>query len=155
MKNIYGIILVVTLLSMILCTGSLARTLVISKVINGEEFELEGGEKAVLVGVDAPDSGEYLYQEVTEFVTQELEGKKVACRSFQQRDLDGKDAYYDDKGYLHMQIECGKDYQTDFNALMLEKGYARVNETDLPMELEHYRKLERQAREGEVGIWGE
>jgi len=54
-----------------------------------------------------------------------------------------------------MQIEYGKGYQTDFNALLLQKGYARIDQNDLPKELAHYRKLEQAAREAKLGIWGE
>ena len=155
MKNIIRIVFVTILVSLFLSTGSFGRTLVIAKVISGDEFELEDGQKVDFVGIDAPDQGEYLYLEVYDFAKRQLEGKKVACRSYKQRDVEGNDAYFDEDGYLHMQIEYEKDFQTDFNALLLEKGYARIDENDLPEELERYRELEQQAKENKLGIWAE
>jgi endonuclease YncB( thermonuclease family) len=40
----------------------------------------------------------------------------------------------------------------DFNALMLEKGLARVDEKYLPDHLQHYRELEKTAQENKIGI---
>ena len=149
------ITLTILIICTFLCAIDYGNTLTITKVLSGDQFELEDGQKVDFVGIDAPDEGEYLYLEVYDFVKRQLEGKLVACRSFKQRDVEGKDAYSDEDGYLHMQIEYQEDFQTDFNALLLEKGYARIDENDLPEELTHYREIEQQARENKLGIWVE
>jgi micrococcal nuclease len=151
----HKIALTILIICTFLCATVFGNTLTIAKVISGDEFELEDGQKVFFVGIDTPDEGEYLYLEVFDFVKRQLEGKLVACRSFKQRDVEGKDAYYDEDGYFHMQIEYQKDFQVDLNVLLLEKGYARVDENDLPEELKHYREIERQARENKLGIWAE
>ena len=47
----------------------------------------------------------------------------------------------------------GEGLSEDFGALLISKGYARVNGEPLPEELEHYRELEAKARAARVGLW--
>ena len=132
----------------------LANTLVITKVnpggiiVCGEDF------KARLKGVDVPDLDEKLGEEIFLFCKQELEGKKVAAFTY-TLDNTAAGIVYDKDGYAFMKIGCGKDFSTDFSALLLQKGYAKID-TRFPIpELESYRQLEKEARDKKIGIWAD
>jgi len=47
----------------------------------------------------------------------------------------------------------GEDLSTNFNEVLLKKGYARVDNKYLPKDLEYYQELQDGARKKEIRIW--
>jgi endonuclease YncB( thermonuclease family) len=152
MKRILTTISVTALVIGSFIAEAAGRTLVVKKVHSGDVIEFEGGWTTRLSGVDAPDPDEPLGQAVLQFTRQELEGQRIAGMTY-TLDNTAAGIVYDDEGYPFMLIEYGQDYGIDFNALLIRKGFARVDTTWLPPYLEHYRTLEQQAREEGLGLW--
>ena len=123
----------------------------VSRVIDGDTFETSSGEKVRLIGVDTPETKhpaktvEYFGQEAYEFTKRELEGRKVRL----EYDWQKKDKYNRTLAYVY--LEDG----SFFNAKLIEEGYVHAY-TQYPFKQEYmddFRKLEKEAREAEKGLW--
>ena len=126
---------------------------IVKKVISGDLVQFGDTFVARLTGIKAPGRDEPLGPEVYEFTKRELEGKTVKLVTW-TTDNTAAGIVYDDKGHAFVQIFYGKNRTVSFNEVLLKKGYARVDPKVLPDELEHYRDLEKEAREKGLGIWG-
>ena len=61
----------------------------VTKVIDGDTFQIETGEKVRLLGINAPEVGEKCYEEAKKRLKELIEGKKVKL----ERDVKDKDQY--------------------------------------------------------------
>jgi endonuclease YncB( thermonuclease family) len=61
----------------------------VSRVIDGDTFELEGGEKVRLICIDTPETGENGYEEAKNFLIGLIENKTIIL----EKDVSDKDAY--------------------------------------------------------------
>jgi endonuclease YncB( thermonuclease family) len=103
--------------------------------------------------VHARVGGRKLGAAILEFTKRELEGKLVKVFTWTTDNTAAGIVY--ENGNAFVQICYGGDHSVSFNELMLRKGYARVDTTWLPEDLQYYRTLEQEAREKRLGIWGE
>jgi endonuclease YncB( thermonuclease family) len=134
-----------------------ANTGVIKKVLSGDIVQFGDDFIARLTGLRAPRLGEPLGREVYEFTLKELEGKLVQLATWTTDDT-AAGIVYDEQNFPFVLIHYGsfsrdKGFEACFNEVLLKKGYARVDPKYLPVDLEHYLDLEREAREKGLGIW--
>jgi len=135
-----------------------ANTRLITKVHSGDLVEFQGGFTVHLLGVKAPDKTTALGYKAYDFTKRSLEGKIVKLFTYTTNNMASGIVRAKD-GHAYAQIVCGKgmiskDWDTNFNELLLEKGYARIDTTLFPKEVEHFTKIEKKAREQQIGIWG-
>lgn len=106
------------------------------------------GRKARFIGVDTPEvppAGDDCYgQQASAFTKRKLEGERVKITY----GVDPIDPY--DRALIYIWLD-GKF----FNAMLIRKGYARVEIYDPNDRYEaKFRRLERRAREAGRGLWG-
>lgn len=142
------------LLSIVILTGCGGedgyRT--VKRVIDGDTFVLENGEKVRLTGVDAPESRNtgrkkigYYGKESKAFLKQYLTGKKVRL----EYDVTRTDRYNRTLAYVYM--EDG----TFLNAEIVRLGYATVYTYPPNVKYaELFVEMAMDARENERGLWG-
>ena len=141
-----------------------ANTATIEEVLQADRIKIKGWEVVRLTGIVAPKPEEPFGEEAFRFAKGELEGKLVKIATY-TTDNTARGIVRVDEGLCLIQIEYGGEARdkedesgpeplsVDFNALMLEKGFARVDEEYLPEWLEHYREIEEEAKKKKLGIW--
>jgi len=134
------------------CTGALANTGTVTAVQPGDLVVIGDDWTTRLTGIVAPAPDTPVGGYALEFTRRELEGKLVKFFTY-TTDNTAAGIVRDEDGRPFAVILCGPELTTDINALLLEKGLARIDEEYLPAELEHYREIEAGAREKKVGIW--
>ncbi len=164
MKPIVNGVVFALLATMIIPTTMLANTATIEEVIRGDRIKIKGWEVVRLTGIITPKLDEPFGQKAYQFAKKELEGKLVVIATY-TIDNTAEGIVRDAEGLCMVHIEYDGDTRSkgkksesdslsvDFNALMLEKGLARVDETYLPESLQHYREIEREAKSKKLGIW--
>ncbi len=142
LKVIFAIFLVGTLTA----TNALFN---VTKVIDGDTLLLSNGEKVRLIGVDTPElyhplkPVQYFAIQASEFTRKMSEGKKVRL----EFDWQKRDEYNRLLAYVY--LEGG----TFLNAEVIKQGYGFAY-TKYPFKyLEDFRQYEKEAREGERGLW--
>jgi len=89
----------------------------VSRVIDGDTFELDSGEKVRLICIDTPEKGEYYYSEATEFLRSLVLFKEVTL----VQDVSDVDDYGRLLRYVYLN-------DTFVNDELVLNGYARVKE---------------------------
>ncbi len=129
----------------------------VSKVIDGDTFWIqdgsEKGKKVRLIGVDAPETRKtkkkevgYYGKEAKEYLKTRLSGQKVRL----EYDVDQTDHYGRLLAYVY--LEDG----TFLNAELLRLGYAVVMTVPPNVKFaDQFIEIQREAREGKRGLWGE
>jgi micrococcal nuclease len=116
----------------------------VTRVIDGDTIEIEGGERVRYIGIDAPEEGEPYYQEATEANRNLVEGKRVRL----EKDVEDKDEY----GRLLRYVWV---YHTMVNAELVRFGYAYSYSYRPNTRYQEYiLEVEKEAREQERGLWG-
>jgi endonuclease YncB( thermonuclease family) len=141
-----------------------ANTATMEEVLQGDRIKIKGWEIVRLTGILAPKPDEPFGEKALLFAKGELEGKLVKIATY-TTDNTAEGIVRDAEGLCMIQIEYGGEAQdkkeesgsksssVDFNALMLEKGLARIDEEYLPDWLQHYREIENEAKKKKLGIW--
>jgi len=143
---------VVGVLAMLIVASVAANTLPVARVHAGDIIEFEGGWKTHLTGIIVPSPRNPMGYQAFDFTKRRLEGKVVAVFTW-TTDNTAAGIVSGDDGLPFAKIMYGKGLSIDIAALLLEKGYARVDDDHLPEGYEHYREIEREAREKRLGIW--
>jgi micrococcal nuclease len=119
------------------------------RVIDGDTIILDGNETIRLIGVDTPETKDprklvqYYGQEAYEFTKSQVEGKNVRLEYDQQK----IDKYGRTLAYVF--LEDG----TMLNSLIIVRGYGFAY-TEFPFKhLDHFRSLEKMAKEWGAGLW--
>jgi endonuclease YncB( thermonuclease family) len=133
-------------------TYALANVLTVSRVHSGDLIEFEGGWTTRLTGIEAPAIDTPAGKQAHDFTRKQLEGKRVKVFTY-TTDNTAAGIVKDAEGRPFARIDFGPELSTDFNALLLEKGLARIDEAYFPADLEHYREIQAEARAKKVGIW--
>ncbi len=129
------------------------NTLVVKDVQAGGIIVFEKNNfTARLTGLDVPGMDHRLGLEIWDFAKRAVHGKKVKVFTW-TTDSTASGIVHDDDGYPFVQIQYGKNWSHDLNEILLEKGYARVDEDYLPDFLQRYKEIEIEAQENKVGIW--
>lgn len=122
----------------------------VRRVIDGDTFDLDGGERVRLIGIDAPEHQpwknrvQFFGKEAYEFSRRLLTGKKVRL----EKDIDPKDNYGRTLAYVY--LEDGRFV----NLLLAEEGYARAKY--YPPNGHHTLELKKsqdKARTSQKGLW--
>ncbi|MGC6588089.1 thermonuclease family protein [Paenibacillus sp. Dod16] len=122
----------------------------VTRIVDGDTFETESGQKVRLVGVNTPESFgkvEFFGKEASNFSHERLNGKTV----YMFQDTGDKDRYGRLLRYIFIENE-----KTMYNEILLIEGYA--NTMTVPPNVMYSKKfveLEREARENNKGLWGE
>ena len=116
---------------------------VVTRVIDGDTIEIEGGERVRYIGIDTPEVGEPYYQEATEANRNLVEGKRVRL----EKDVDDRDEY----GRLLRYVWI---YHTMVNAELVRLGYAYSYSYRPNIRYQEYiLQVEKEAREQKRGLW--
>jgi len=123
----------------------------VTRVIDGDTFEIEGGQKVRMIGIDTPESVHPDAEKNTEFgekasayTKKLLEGKKVKLA----KDVSETDKYGRLLRYVY--LEDG----TFVNELLVKEGYAKA--ATYPPDVMYsdvFAKAEQYARENNKGLW--
>lgn len=138
---------------------------IVKRVIDGDTFELENGDRVRLLGIDTPEkydskkldkdseiSGQdkktikKLGKLASDYVKKLVEGKKV--RLEKEKNYDDKDKYGRLLRWIY--LEDG----TFINGKIVRDGYAQVYERFPVSKLDELRAYQREARENNRGLWG-
>ena len=93
---------------------------IVFKVIDGDTFEIETGEKVRLIGIDTPEKNEPNYEEAKLFLISNIQGRKVIL----QKDVSDKDKFGRLLRYVYLEGEL-------INLRLVEEGYAKSVEAEL------------------------
>jgi endonuclease YncB( thermonuclease family) len=134
-----------------------ANTLVVAKVSSGNLIEFEGGFAVHLAGISVPGPDTPIGRQAHAVVKQRIEGKRVAVFTW-TTDNTAAGIVHGEDGLAFATIVYGRGLSekgsgTDIAAELLELGYARVDPEHLPDGYEHYRDIERRAKQQNLGIW--
>lgn len=136
-----------------------ANTLVVSAVRGGCVVEFEGGFTVHLTGISVPGPKTQIGWEAYDFTKRRLEGNRVAVYTWTTDNttagiVRGEDGLPFAKVVYGAGLAGkGPSNGVDIGAELLELGYAKVNSEHLPDGFEHYRDIERRARDQELGLW--
>lgn len=130
----------------------------VTRVVDGDTFELSDGSKVRLIGVNTPESTartEPYGKEASEYTKSRLEGKQV----WLQKDVSETDRYGRLLRIVWLDIPKNDMDENEirtkmFNAELVINGYAEP--ATYPPDVkysEFFRKFAREAREKEVGLW--
>ncbi|HLC79928.1 MAG TPA: thermonuclease family protein [archaeon] len=114
-----------------------------SKVIDGDTFELQSGERVRILGINTPERSEYYYAQAKERLSELIEGKEVLL----EKDTDE----LDQNGRLLRHVFVGK---ANIASKMLEEGFATAYIIDPQMK--HAQELEESenfAKKSAIGLW--
>jgi micrococcal nuclease len=126
-------------------SGAEEEARMVDKVIDGDTIEVDGGERVRYIGVDAPELGEPLYEEAKEFQEKVVLGSYVRIEACKEEPRDG---YGRTLAFVHKG-------NADVGEQLLRYGYARtlfIGRCGRAV-AQRYRKLERGAFVGGLGIW--
>jgi micrococcal nuclease len=140
--------------------------IIVARVVDGDTFKLANGERVRLLGIDTPEkyqsnkldrdaktSGQdkktikRLGELSSEFVRNFVEGKRVYL--VKEPNYEDRDKYGRLLRYVY--LEDG----TFVNGKIISEGYAQVYEKFPISKLDELRKLQREARENNRGLWGD
>jgi micrococcal nuclease len=140
--------------------------IIVARVVDGDTFKLANGERVRLLGIDTPEkyqsnkldrdaktSGQdkktikRLGELSSEFVRNFVEGKRVYL--VKEPNYEDRDKYGRLLRYVY--LEDG----TFVNGKIISEGYAQVYEKFSISKLDELRKLQREARENNRGLWGD
>ncbi len=116
---------------------------IVVEVIDGDTIRLSNGEVVRLLSIDAPERGEYYYDEAKNRLAELVKGRAV----YLERDVSDRDRY----GRLLRYVYVDGDF---VNLKLVEEGFSRVSvqKPDVRYE-EELLKAERLAKIVEIGIW--
>ena len=128
---------------------------VVTRAVDGDTFQLEGGERVRLLAVDAPESvhphepEEYFGKEAADFAQRSLAGERVRL-VFDTNTVHRK--HRDRYGRLLAYVYRERD-NLDFNAELVKQGYAYAY-LKYPTERgEEFLGYQREARRAGRGLW--
>lgn len=121
----------------------------VTRVIDGDTFEIEGGVKVRLIGVDTPEMNggkskiECFAQEATNKLKESLEGKKVLL----VKDVSEVDKY----GRLLRYVYLDNIF---INDMLLKDGYGQISTYPPDVKfVDEFTQSQKTAREAKLGLW--
>lgn len=138
MKQVFVVILT---LSTLACLGTTTR---VTRIIDGDTFETETGERVRLIGINAPEISDIFGEESTHHLTELIEGKTVDL--VPDHISKDRDVY---NRLLRYVILNG----IDINRRMILDGYAFAYLKYSFDKEEEYKDAQLTASKNNVGIW--
>lgn len=93
----------------------------VTRVVDGDTFELIDGRKVRLICVNTPEKGESGYKNATEYLRLLVEGKEVSL----EKDVSETDRYGRLLRYVYVESN-DMDEQIFVNKEIVSKGYAKI-----------------------------
>ncbi len=115
----------------------------VSEVIDGDTFSVNGGERIRMVGINTPEADQYFYEEAKEVLMLMIDKTSVRL----EQDITDTDKY----GRLLRYVFAGELF---VNLEMVKRGFANV--FTVPPDIKYTDELleaERYARENNLGLW--
>ncbi len=127
---------------------ALPATATVSRIVDGDTFELDTGQSVRLYGISCPDYNEAFYEEATEFTTDFIENQTATLEYESGYESDKFDrllvyAIVDDQ---NLNIELARAGLAE--VVIYEKRRKLIYEDEL-LEAQTY------AKENKLGIWGD
>ena len=120
-----------------------AQERVVARVIDGDTFDLDNGDRVRLLGIDAPESGQPFFQQATDTLAELVEGGKVKLEKDSQYN---KDKY----GRLLRYVFVNELF---VNRELIRKGLAELMVDENSKYYSDLKQAEEEAKEGKLGIW--
>ena len=114
----------------------------VTNVIDGDTIVISGGERVRLLGIDAPEKGEFFYKEAKARLEELIENRNVTL----EREGDNKDKYGRLLRYIFAE-------DTNINLLMVEEGYAICYFYGESKYQDVCREFEENAMQNKIGRW--
>ncbi len=118
---------------------------VVSRVIDGDTFDISTGERIRMIGIDTPERGKDFYNEAKDRLEELIGDKEVVL----VKDVSETDRY----GRLLRHV-----YYEDvwINRQMIDEGFAKfVTFPPDVMHVDDFQKSQNNAREKGIGLWSE
>lgn len=119
------------------------ETALVTRVIDGDTFEIENGAEVRILGINTPEKKQFLYGNASNFLKNLIEGRNVTM----ERDIEDADKY----GRRLRYVFIGEIF---VNEDILKKGLANVY--IIPPNEKYSARLkeaERYAKENNAGLW--
>jgi micrococcal nuclease len=127
------------------CSKVNEGTVLVTRVIDGDTIEIEGGFRVRYIGIDTPEMGKPYYLEAEEANRNLVEGREVRL----ERDVEDKDEY----GRL---LRYAWVDNTMVNAELVRLGYAYSYSYPPNVKYQAYfLQMEKEAREHKRGLWSD
>ena len=136
------IITYILLLTTIVCFGTTTR---VTRIIDGDTFETETGEKVRLIGINAPEISDIFGQEAKEHLANLIDGKTIDLQP--DNISNDRDKYSRLLRYVFLN-------GTDMNKQMLLDGFATAYLKYHFGKSEEYREAQLTSTKENVGMWG-
>lgn len=133
----------ILLLTTVVCFGTTTK---VTRVIDGDTFETETGEKVRLIGINAPEISDIFGQEAKQYLSDLIENKTVDLQT--DNISNDRDRY---QRLLRYVILDG----IDINRKMISDGFAFAYLKYHFSNSSVYKKAQIQARQTNKGIWGD
>ena len=126
----------------------------VTKVVDGDTIEIEGGEKVRYLGVDTPETKDprkpvqCFGKEASNKNKELVEGKRVIL----EKDVTETDKY--NRLLRHVFLDLGDGTRLFVNDYLIREGYAQV--LTIPPDVkysEQFLEAQKQAREQKLGLW--
>jgi micrococcal nuclease len=139
MRHILVFVLILTTFG---CFGTVTK---VTRVIDGDTFETESGDKVRLIGINAPEISDLFGQESKQYLLGLIENKIIELQT--DNSTNDRDVYQRLLRYVILDgIDINKKMVSDgFAFTYLKYHFSREND---------YQQAQNQARETNKGIWG-
>ncbi|APH38794.1 thermonuclease family protein [Methanohalophilus halophilus] len=118
-------------------------TTTVVRVIDGDTFVMDSGEKVRLIGVDTPELDEPYYTEAKDYLSNRIEGKQVLLEG----DSSNRDTYGRLLRYVWLDGEL-------VNRELVEEGLALSRAYEPDTKYQHiFAEAQQNARDAKLGIW--
>jgi micrococcal nuclease len=131
------------LLTTFVCFGTSSK---VTRIIDGDTFEIETGEKVRLIGINAPEISDIFGQEAKQYLSDLIKNKNVDLQS----DNKSKDRDRYQRLLRYVILEG-----VDINKKLVLDGYAFAYLKYHFSKSHDYSQAQIQARETNKGIWGD
>jgi hypothetical protein len=137
--------LVLFLIGIIIIVSFSMNCTVVTRVIDGDTFELKNGAIVRLIGIDAPEKGQQYYAEAKQRLSELVLNKTVS--------LEADKTYADDYDRLLKYVYVNNKM---INLVLVEEGFAvaKAFPPDVKYKTE-FDKAELQAKSLKLGLWSE
>jgi micrococcal nuclease len=126
-----------------ICFGTTTK---VRRIIDGDTFETETGEKVRLIGINAPEISDIFGQEAKQYLSDLIENKTVELQS--DNISNDRDRYQRLLRYVFLD-------GVDINDKMLTNGFAFAYLKYNFTKSKDYEQAQIEARENNNGIWGD
>ena len=125
------------------CYGSTTK---VTRVIDGDTFEIKTGEKVRLIGINAPEISDIFGQEAKQYLSDLIENKTVDLQT---------DNISNDRDRYQRLLKYVVIDGIDINKKMISDGFAFAYLKYNFSKSSEYEQAQRQARDTNKGIWGD